>query len=347
MGWHCAGVIIPFDCVPLLFLFLRQIVVADTIPQGCLLCRRPVSGLQVVSGESFSGTIASGGEQDVYGVATATSTVSGTQKIFSGGVASGTVVNGGTQEILAGGLASAMNITSGVLKVYGTEIGATLNGGSTEILYSGGVASNTIFVIGSDQTGFQVISSGGLASGTVLQASYNGGNGGNGGNVTQTVLSGGTADGTIIYANGYHAYATELVSSIASGTILSGDSTGSAVQAIASGGLAVSTTVICIDYGIGNQVISSGGVASGTTLSAVARYNLYYGTAEQTVLSGGIAYDTTIIGSGGRGGDGAIQILSSGGVASRTTVEHGGKQVVSAGGSAIDTTVSAGASSSS
>ncbi|MBK3737583.1 hypothetical protein GAY29_32075, partial [Azospirillum brasilense] len=107
----------------------------------------------------------------------------------------------------------------------------------------------------------QVVSSGGVASGTVIR-SYG----------SQTILSGGVASGTVISSGG-----AEYVSSggVASGTVVS------------SGGA---------QY-IGGVYYSAGGLAVGTVVSSGGIGYVYSGnTASNTVLRGG----TLVVSSGGR-----------------------------------------------
>jgi autotransporter passenger strand-loop-strand repeat protein len=94
--------------------------------------------------------------------------------------------------------------------------------------------------------GKEIVSSGGVASGTVII-----------GGGTAFVSSGGVASGTMISSDG-----KEIVSSggVASGTVIIGGGT----EIVSSGGVASGTV---ISSG-GEQIVSSGGVASGTVISS-------------------------------------------------------------------------------
>jgi autotransporter passenger strand-loop-strand repeat protein len=212
----------------------------------------------------------SGGEQDVYGVATGDTIFTGSQVVESGGTASNTVVSGGALDVLSGGLADPVTIFSGgseTVSVGGTDLGAQISGGTQtvfaqangdsifagfQIVSAGGTASGLInsggeqdvyglsintHIYGSRAFGAfgEHVFAGGTASGTVVSGTFNYG---------LFVDTGGTAIGTLISGNG----AAEAGAGFQGGTFISttlrGDSTGSAFLAMfSSNGLAISTTI--------------------------------------------------------------------------------------------------------
>ena len=230
----------------------------------------------------------------------------GAEYVLAGGVACGTDLSThGHSRVASGAIVSGMYVSnSGSGWISGTAIGTTLAGG-WQVISSGGVASNTVALSG----GYAYISSGGIASGTTVSS------GGTeyvdtGGiarstlvtsNSTQVVSSGGTASGTILSAHGYARVS-------AGGTI-----SGAVISASGSGfiqGTAISTTLSG-----GWQVVSSGGVASNTQLNA---------GGYEFVSSGGTA-------SGAVVSTGAAEYVDSGGTLSGATLS-GGQAIVSAGG---------------
>lgn len=230
----------------------------------------------------------------------------GAEYVLAGGVASGTDLSThGHSRVASGAIVSGMYVSnSGSGWISGTAIGTTLAGG-WQVISSGGVASNTVALSG----GYEYISSGGIASRTTVSS------GGTeyvdtGGiarstvvtsNSTQVVSSGGTASGTILSA---HGYARVSAGGTISGAVISGSGSGF-IQ-----GTAVSTTLSG-----GWQVVSSGGVASNTQLKA---------GGYEFVSSGGTA-------SGAVVSTGAGEYVDSGGTLSGATLS-GGQVIVSSGG---------------
>ena len=310
------------------------------------------SNLSGLPGSSF--TVTKGGTVNVVSGGVTSGDVlsnSGVENVSSGGIAlSATISKGGVETVFASGVASdttiknsgAENISSG-----GTAISATVGNGGLETVFFSGVASGTTVKNG----GSESISSGGMA----LDITVN-----NGG--VETVFDGGLASGTSIEPGG-----DEYISSggTASGTTVSGDITNGIVgdQVVYSGGSAVSAVILAL----GAQILS-GGTAIGTVLSGSA-----HNAGVVSVLLGGVLSGATFAGGGGQvvvssGGsatgtivnhNGEIQILASGvasgtivrntgqeviqgGTASDTTVSNGGVVWVLSGGSAIDTTVKGG-----
>jgi autotransporter passenger strand-loop-strand repeat protein len=271
----------------------------------------------VSGGESTSGiTVLSGGLMEIgSGGSAFNTTVSsgGSMYVDQGGLASSTSVTSvGFQLVSSGGLAEATTLDLALQQIAsgGTASGTWLSGGSLQIV--NGIASNTTIDSGSVQqlgsiASVTTVSSGGL----------------------QYIISGGVARGTTVYGSGSQ---TIYGHGTASGTILSGGE-----EIVYSGGVASGTTIdifgdqfvssggTAIDATDGAyQVVDAGGTASGTTVSMFAT---------QDVLSGGTSISATLRADG-------EQFVSSGGVASRTTVS--GAEVVYAGGIASGTTIDSG-----
>ena len=202
-------------------------------------------GLEIVSaGGTDLGAQISGGEQDVYGLASGATVFTGSQVVESGGTASGTTVSsGGTLDVLSGGTAmlpiccpAPRSLIGGTLSGFTVSSGVTfevsagtvsnttvLSGGTLELLagakQSGTtISSGGILEIGSGQTlsGYRV------SAGITLEA-------GSGGSVSNTtvlsggtldVLSGGRANGITVSSGG--------TAQIASGALVSGSSSVSA-----------------------------------------------------------------------------------------------------------------------
>ena len=258
------------------------------IDQGGIAFNTDVAdpGLQVVSsgGTAVSATL-SGGIQDVYGLATATTVESGGLEIVeSGGTASGTVVQaGGTLELLGGAVTPGFKINSGgVLEIVagytlrgyqvapgvtldvssgGTASGATVLSGGTLELLGGAVTSG--FTL--DAGGFLEIGSGYGLSGYQVASG-----------VTVEVASGGTASGVTVLSGGTLELLGGAVAQsfsvnpggileVASGYGLSGYevSTGVTLE-VASGGTASASK---IDSG-GTAIVLSGGSIGGAAFIA-------------------------------------------------------------------------------
>ncbi|MCV8571583.1 autotransporter outer membrane beta-barrel domain-containing protein, partial [Escherichia coli] len=302
-----------------------------------------------LNGGNVSGTLISGGEQNISsgGSAVDTTVEEGLQTVLNGGNVSGTLISGGEQNISSGGSAVDTTIEVGLQTVFdGGSVNGTIIDGGEQHISSGGSAINTTLdgyqtvFNGGNATGttinggFQDISSGGSATSTVINAGF------------QEVSSGGSATSTTINA-GFQAL---YDSSIASGTVIN-----NGFQLISSGGSAINTTIKG-----GFQEVSDGGRAIETTITS----------GWQNVLSGGVATETLIVGGvqtiydGGSASEITInsgyQVISSGGSVTTTTIYRGGEQSitnaglatgtiirggeqrVSSGGSAVDTTIEGG-----
>ncbi len=218
----------------------------------------------------------------------------------------------------------------------GRVSGATFTNGTTQVVTSGGVAVGTVLsgtVYFSDSVhlveGFQVVSAGGVASGTIVNAG------------TVTVSAGGLTVATVLQKNDFGivndvttpSQEYVLNDGVASGTVVSSGGT----QFVSSGGSATGTVV----SSGGSQIVSSGATASGTQISSGGQ-EIILGSASLSVVQGG---GTQVVSSGGLVT--RANILSGGlqtvaGTASGTTVQSGGSQSVSSGGVALATNISAG-----
>jgi autotransporter-associated beta strand protein/autotransporter passenger strand-loop-strand repeat protein len=298
------------------------------------------AGSQVLAGTANFATIAAGGSQIVQGTGYASGvTLAGVQTVSSGGRTSNVAIdNGGVQTVSSGGSASATQIKNGgaqTIFASGSATSADVSAGGKQHVSSGGVVSATTVRAG----GSQIVYLGGSA----LDASIS-----SGGN--QTVSSGGYISRTFLYAGANQNIAigatalettlvgaTQNVSGIASGTVVSG---AGAIQNVLSGGSTTLTTVS--DSGVQN--VSRSGTATSTLVGASGVQNVaglaidaqISSGGRQNVTSGGSAADATV-------SDGGAQHVSTGGIASGTKLGAGGSQTVSTGGSATETTVDSGA----
>ena len=273
----------------------------------------------VSSGQVDSGDLVDfGGELDVLSGGTISNTVNhGTTNVFSGGKSINTY-DYNSIVVSVGGIATSTTIVDvGSQSVYSIASGSFVAGG-TEVVYSGGTATDTSVVFNS-HAGHQEVASGGVASGTAVEAAN-----------YQQIDTGGTAKNATIngvqYVQGLavgtvvNTLGIEYVSSggTAKGTVLSGG-----IQNVASGGIATSTIVSSGDqdvYGSAINTVIVGGEQD------------VYGTASNTEIDGGgqNVYGTAINTEIKEGQQNVF------GLASSTVVEVGGSQFVNSGGTAVD-----------
>jgi autotransporter passenger strand-loop-strand repeat protein len=225
---------------------------------------------------------------------------------ISGQTVSGLVVSNGTVvEVGSGGdLIDTLVRDGGVLVVSSGGVTSTtlVDAGGSQFVAAGGTATETTV----QNAGYLAVSSGG----TIISAYDSGGS---------LIVSGGGSEFYTLVADNPSLSITLLVGSgeVSSGLVIGGEISNTSVFGgqqglidtleIASGGVAVSTTIL----GLG------GGAA----------YVLSGGTAEYTALSG--------LG----GGFGGSLVVSAGGTAAYTVMSLGGHMVVSQGGSATSTSV--------
>ena len=186
------------------------------------------SSIEVVeAGGTASGTVLSGGAEQLYGSAVSANVQSGGVLIvFSGGTASGTQLSaGGVDYVLSDGIDNSTTVVGGteVVSAGGTASGTMISGGA-EVVY-GSAATTTV-----QANGFLIVSSGGVASAATLSS------GGTG-----FVSSDGTAANTTVLSGGYElAYSGGLVSgaTLSGGQLeLQSGGSGSGTFDFASGGL--------------------------------------------------------------------------------------------------------------
>ena len=138
-------------------------------------------------GSGLNTIVSSGGNEDILngGVADFTTISSGGYEVISlGGATSHThVLSGGTQVILPGGSAVDPNYDAGSIVVTGgvvvfsaglvvsattgTTSGLVLSGAS-DVVYNGGVTTGTFLSVSGGRTPGETISSGGVASGSII-----------------------------------------------------------------------------------------------------------------------------------------------------------------------------------
>ncbi len=273
----------------------------------------------VSAGGVASGTVLSGGAEAVFGGVTIGTIVSGTggvEYVAAPGTASNTVVSSGGQEnVAADGTAVGTTILSGAILIdAGNVTSAAVNSGAAAYIFSGGSMTGTT-VAGAD-----IISSGGVASGTVLNRG------------AEVVSGGGVAVGAIVSSGGVEYVASGGV--VSSAVVTSGGQ-----ENVAAGGLArgtiVSASGLLLDAGtMSGTVLSSGGAAY-VQAGGVAVGTVLRGGAADVVLAGGVASGTTF-------SSGGTEAVFSGGVTMSALVTSGGLEYVVGGGVASAAVISGG-----
>ena len=211
----------------------------------------------------------------------------------------------------------------------GTSSTVPLGSGDFEYVSSGGVATGTVVNGGGALT---VFAGGSAVSTTVSSGGY------------EVVSSGGSATGTTVATSGYLIVLSGGAASNTTGPVLS---TGVVLVEPGAGVTSYgdhAAGVIVVGSGAAEYILS-GGTATATTVSSGAAETIYAaGSAisttvasggDEVVASSGTAVSTTVA-SGGR------QDVLSGGTASATMVDGGGFQFVSSGGKAGGTVLSGG-----
>jgi autotransporter passenger strand-loop-strand repeat protein len=303
-------------------------------------------------------TIQSGARQDVQsgGVTLGVVLSGGVQYVNSGGTTSNTVVSsGGKQGVIAGGNAFGTTVLSGAAFYYegGNVVGLTVSSGGSAVIEGpapgvtvteGGLTvdvGGTLYVlhdgiaVGTDlANGAMGIQSGGIAIGTIAASGTD-----------ISVFSGGLNSGATVNGTSLDVYSggTDI------GTLLGGSSQ----EVIASGGLAISTTVVSgailgvLSGGTvtatsaasgGTFVVSNGGMAVNAVISSFgsglvqgsATGTMLQGLGTLTVLNGGTAANTTISGQASTTATGtapatgtATETVNAGGTANATSVTSG------------------------
>jgi autotransporter passenger strand-loop-strand repeat protein len=302
-------------------------------------------GREYVSGTVSAITVSSGGylELDPGGTASGVTVLSGGEIVFAGGTAtdlviksgglqvgvvvssgqtaSGVIVgSGAVQTVLSGGTTIAEAISGGIQKVYGVASGTSLSGDAAgpsagvQYLYSGGVSISS--VIGA--LGSEVVSSGGVASGTLVSDGQFG--------IEQF-------GGELFVSSGGVAYDVTVVSSVPYipnvpiGVTIErgGEEVGATIGNL--GREYVSGIAADVVVGSGGYLeLDAGGNASGVTVSAGGAIVLDGGTVTQLTLQSGAVE--------------IIQVVVSGQTVSGYVVNY--YQTVLAGGTTIGTIVSGG-----
>ncbi len=306
------------------------------LPNGSL----PNGGLIVSGGGVASNTIIGNlGLDAVWGGVDIDAAVNsgGELNIHSAGTASGATVNaGGRLSVFSGGTTLSASLVGS----------ATSGGGGREVIFVGGSAFFTTLSASAQL----IVSSGGVAFGTVVNSRTGSLNGG------MTISSGGIASGTAVNSGGFEFVSfsgTESGGTVNSGgslVVLSGGTTissmlqgisgtTSGVETVSSGGTAIDTTIA---FG-GKLVVSSGGTAIDTTDSFGGRMPVFGAASDTTINSGGVEnVSSGGLDIGGTINDGGTQTIFAGGSATGTILNDPGLQIVSSGGTASGVTLSGG-----
>jgi autotransporter passenger strand-loop-strand repeat protein len=325
----------------------------EGVASGTMVASGGIESLDA-DGIAVGTVISSGGEQDVFDARTSSTMIQagGLQMVSDDGVASGTIVS-------AGGILSAnAGVTSGVVLLLGgaeqvgegdtddsaTTYGTVVGSGAVEILSTGGTASGTIL-----QSGGLIVLEGGTATGIVNEGGQ--------------VVSAGVLDFDALTGYHYLGLTTtgDVIGSAETQTVFGNGGVASnsvllsgGAQFVISGGNGLGTFV----HSAGILEAMSGGTTSGATVSAGGLLAVFGGAADGTdVLASGVAGEVfggtlsgTIVESGGLlglvdGGEADGTDVRSGGLVavigattSGTIVESGGAEgVENAGGFAAGT----------
>jgi autotransporter passenger strand-loop-strand repeat protein len=248
---------------------------------------------------------------------------------YPAGAAALSLSGGGETLVLSGGtLQDGRFADGGDLTVFsgGSTLGVTLSG-SFEAISSGGFASGTVL----DQGAVQYVFSGGAAAGTVVNSGIS------------IVDYGGTALGTVVGSG-----ANQTIDGTAVGTTVAGGGLDIVGTVISSGShdLAVGGSAVAPTIGSGGYAfVYSNGTISDATIQADGYVMLSFGgvAVDATVDSGGTlaglfgrADDTTV-------GAGGLMLLFNGETDSGTTVDSGGTLIALPGGRVMAPNYEAGA----
>jgi autotransporter passenger strand-loop-strand repeat protein/YD repeat-containing protein len=307
--------------------------------------------LEIASGGTASSTtVSSGGQLIVAGTATGVTALSGGVLVASGGtlnvlsghtVSGATVSSGGTLVVSAGATAANPTISAGgKLNILGTVSGANVSSASVAgvTISSGG----TLDVLSGQiaQGEFVWTSAGVLTSGTLNVLSAGNLVVSSGATVSNALVSSGghlTVDGTVIGAI-VVAGGSAVVSS---GGILDLNSNGSQLNGVTivnNGGTLIVANLAhtsAVTISSGGTLDIWGAIVSGATISSganavISSYGVLDVSAGQTVNGVTLA------------GGGSLLVVSSGGIASGTTVSSGGTLELLSGATASNTTIKPG-----
>lgn len=219
-----------------------------------------------------------------------------------------------------GGSTDAMNISAG-----GIADSTTIKGSGRQDISSGGLATNTML------SGRQFVSSGGIAASSTLISGR------------QTVFANALATDTQVHGGGL-----QIIYGVATDTTV----TSGGKQFVSAGGSATSTTLDEGDqyvYGLATDTTINGGgqlvysLASNTTVNSTGRQILSGGTTVDTIVNaGGIQYVMAGSATNATLNAGGSQYVNDGGTATNTIVSSGGTQSIYWSGAATDTIINSG-----
>lgn len=230
------------------------------------------------TGGTISGAVISGsGSAWISGTAIGTTLAGGWQTVSSGGVASNTVaLAGGYANVSSGGIASGTTVSNGgaeFVGLGGIARGTVVFNNGRQVVSSGGTASNTIL----STHGYGYVLAGGAISGAVISGSGSGYIAGIAVSTTlaggwQVVSSGGVASGTQLQAGGYEAISSSGTVSgavasaggaeyVSSGGTLSGATLSGGLVIVSSGGIVSGTITFA---GSGALILEDSDAFSGT-----------------------------------------------------------------------------------
>ncbi len=253
--------------------------------------------------------------QQVYGTANSFS-VYGNQQVMNGGITNDSnVYAGGQQNISSGGTSNGSNIQSNATQtISGTANSTTIQSGGSSSVNRNGVANNTTI-----DGGKLSVLSGGTASGTIL----NSGTESISGTDNNSIINGGIQQ---INRNG-----------VANGTQINGGEQniavrGKATGSIISGGLqsVYGDSINSEIKGTGKMMVYSTGYAENTTITNGTMLVNSGAFVSDTILNGGVedvyGYDLNSTINGG------TQYIESDGQADETTIQGTGVQQIMSGG---------------
>ncbi|EOK0863747.1 AIDA repeat-containing protein, partial [Escherichia coli] len=265
----------------------------------------------------------------------------GYQSVKNGGLATGTIINTGAE-----GGPDSENVSSGQM-VGGTAESTTINKNGRQVIWSSGVARDTLIYAGGDQT----------VHGYALDTTLNGGN--------QYVHNGGTASGTVVNSDGWQIVKegglADFTTVNQKGKLqVNGGGTATNVTLKQGGALVTSTAATVTGSNrLGNFTVENGN-ADGVVLESGGRLDVLEGHSAWKILvddggtlavsAGGKATDVTMTSGGaliadsgatveGTNASGKFSIDGISGQASGLLLENGGSFTVNAGGQASNTTV--------
>ena len=255
--------------------------------------------------------------------ATGTNVIVLTDRVYTapGSADGGRVMSGGLV-VFAGGTFTGHADSGALEQVGGSSTLTTINGVSTLSLAGYVVSNNQTVTDGVLET----ISSGGKTVSSLVGA---------GG--FELILSGGVASGTTV-AGGESDVLGDSINAVIRTEVGGRNRAGN--QFVSSGGYANATRV----FAGASQVVSAGGKVTSTSLELNGSLFVSGATTDTVISTGGYAFvqsggsaATTDVKGGG------TQVVSNGGSAFATLLETGGFEKVSAGGSAVLTKVASGA----